>query len=254
MVEDTPIYARAIAAHARAMGADARHALDDLIGKELLAREARRAGLEHAPEVEQARAQALVRSFVVGDFGARTATPDTMPEADARPVYQRLDNYFDHERIARVLNVCTTPAIAKSIWDEARAHRPANGDAFRAIAARFGGQAQEVTPQDKAGGFQPPWRDAIFAAMRKAGDMLPPTEFPKFPYPCTTHIAYCIEMIPPRHDSFEAALPEVRQKSFDSWRRREFLAWVTDLARKHKIEVAPEVLERAEAAPDENNP
>src|SRR5207245_1422770 len=104
-VRDVPIYASTLREHAQKTGLDKRGALDDLVTEELLAQEARRRGLSDAPEVREARAQALVRRFVTEEFGRSTAAPEVVPEHDAHAIYQQMYDYFHHQRLLRVRNV-----------------------------------------------------------------------------------------------------------------------------------------------------
>src|SRR5262249_14422254 len=108
-VGDTAIYRGELTEHARATGLSPRAALDDLVAQELLAQEAARRGLADDADVREARAEALVRLFVPTEFGRATASPDAIPESDARPVYDKLRDYFNHGPMLRVWNVCTTP-------------------------------------------------------------------------------------------------------------------------------------------------
>ncbi|HJZ88707.1 MAG TPA: hypothetical protein VKN99_26215 [Polyangia bacterium] len=241
-VGGVPISSAQLSAHKRATGLEARAALDDLIEQELLAQVARERGLWAAPEVRLARAQALVRSFVSDDFGRTTASSDVIPENDARPVYDKMKDFFHHQRLLRVWNVCTDDATARAIYEDARAHPPRDPEDFQALAARHGGNAQMIFTEESSRAYAEDWRKAVFAALRRPGDLMAPARLPGLGFPCTTHVAWCEQALAPRDDSFAQALPEIRRRIYDDWRRKAFLSWVGRMVRAHTIELHPEAL------------
>jgi hypothetical protein len=240
-VAGTPILASQVAAHAKATGFEKRAALDDLVRQELLAHEARRRGYDQKPDVDLARREEMVRVFVARDFGASHADPSVIPETDLRQVYERYHEYFMHERLARVLNVCTSPETARAIYDDAKAHPPADAAAFDAIVQAHGAHADNVVVEETSLGYQEKWRKALFGAVHKPGDLML-AHLPDLPFPCTDHVAWTQEYSPARHDSFEKARDEVAQKAWDKWRERAFGQWLMALVRQHQIEMHAENL------------
>jgi hypothetical protein len=241
-VGETGIYRSQLVAHARATGLAPQPALDDLIAQELLFQEAARRGLTRDEDVLYARAQALVRLFVPLEFGRGTASPEAIPESDARPVYDKLHDYFNHGPMLRVWNVCTTPEQAHAIDADARAHPAKTAEDFQAIARAHGADAQYILTATDSLAYEAPWRKALFQALHKPGDVMHPTPLPQLRFPCTTHVAWCQEALPARHDSFEQALPEIRQRIYEDWRRKAFRGFSNRLLRAHRVEQHPERL------------
>jgi hypothetical protein len=240
-VAGTPILASQLAAHAKATGLEKRPALADLVRQELLAHEARRRGYDQKPDVDLARREEMVRLFVARDFGASHADPSVIPEADLRQVYERYHEYFIHDRLAKVWNVCTSPETARAIYDDAKAHPPKDAEAFDAIVKAHGAHADNIVVEETSLGYQEKWRKALFGAVHKPGDLML-AHLPDLPFPCTDHVAWAQEYSPARHDSFEQARDEVAQKAWDTWRERAFGRWLTTLVREHQIEMHAENL------------
>jgi hypothetical protein len=246
-VNGVPIWSGDVAKHARATHLDAREAVADLIDQEILAQEARRRGLADDSDVREARNQALVRRFVSEDFGPRTATPDTIPPEAARPAYDARHDYFFHDRLLKVWNVCTNATTAQSIATECKRHPPKDKDEFQAIATRFGSPAQNVLIEETSRGVQLAWRDAMMSLLHKAGEVSPPVNLPQLPYDCKVHIAY-VEMARPKEAiSFQDALPEIRTRIFDDWRRLRFSQWTSELRGAHKVIEEPGPLSQLQA-------
>jgi hypothetical protein len=237
-----PIFASQIAAHARATGLAPRAALDDLVRQELLAREAWRRGYDREPAVQLARREEMVRLFVARDFGAQHADPSVIPDSDLRPVYDQRIEYFKHERLARVWNVCTTALQAKALYDDARAHPPQTNQAFAHIANAHGSAAQEILVEETSRAYHEQWRKALFASIKKRGDLMPPAHLPELPFPCSDHVAWAEEFFAPRDDSFEQARKELREKIWEDWRKNAFAKWVAEWVQKHQIATHPEQL------------
>jgi hypothetical protein len=241
-VRGAPIFASQLAAHARSTGLPRRAALDDLVHQELLFAEARRRGYDRDAAAVQAERETMVRLFVAREFGDKTTDPGGIPEADLRPVYDKSVEFFQHERMARVWNVCTSPQQARAIYDDARAHPPADKQAFQAIARAHGATAEEVFLEETSRGYEEKWRKALFAAIHKRGDVMAPAHLPELRFPCTDHVAWTEEFLPPRHDSFEQARAEVAQKIWSDWRKNAFARWLAQLARQHQVEIHAENL------------
>src|SRR5205807_3101196 len=91
-------------------------------------------------------------------------------------------------------------------------------------------------------GYHPDWRKAVFAALHQAGDLMPPTHLPGIAPSCAWFIAYCEEFLPARSDSFAQALPEVRRRIYDDWRRRAFQNWTAVLQRAEEVVLHPEAI------------
>jgi hypothetical protein len=243
-VNGTPVYASQVAAHTRTTGEAAGTALDDLLRQELLAQEARRRGFDNLPETVRAREQALVHRFVTDAFGRTVASPEAIRAEDARPVYRQQQDYFRHGRMLQVWNVCTSAEQARAIYEDARTHPPRAPEDYRAIARSHGAEAQSIFTEEDSRGYHPLWRKAVFAALHRKGDLMAPVHLPSLPYPCTDHTTWAEEAIAPRNDSFEDALPEIRRRIFEDWRRNQFLTWSGRLVRKHQVELHPEALPR----------
>jgi len=241
-VGGVPVYASAIHEHARATSSDRRRALDDLIAQELLAQEARRRGFAEAPEVLAKRKQALVRRFISQEFERKTAAPEAVPEHDARLTYQQMYEYFHHQRMLRVLNVCTDETSARALWSDLHARPPHLPDEFRALAARHGAAASELLTEETSRGYHPAWRQAVFAALHKSGDVMPPIRLDGVTPQCSWFVAFCEEYFPARDDSFAQALPEIRRRTFEDWRRHAFQSWSASLVREDAVAVNPEAI------------
>jgi hypothetical protein len=117
---------------------------------------------------------------------------------------------------------------------------PKTQDDYRAILARYGEAGELVFTDPKSFGYPEELRQALFATMRKRGDLLPPTPNRTRKEPaCKAFVAWCDEFIPARHTSFREALPEVREKIFEDWRKHAFAGWLAELAKEHAIEIHP---------------
>ena len=240
-VAGAPILSSQLSAHVKATGLQKRAALDDLVRQEVLAREARRRGYDRQREVDLARREAMVRQFVAHDFGDTHADPSVIPEADLRQVYERYREYFNHDRLARVFNVCTTPETARAIYDDTKANPPKDEADFDRIVKAHGARADNILVEETSLAYQEKWRKALFGAVHKSGDLLL-AHLPDLPFPCTDHVAWTQEYLPARHDSFEQARNEVAKKAWDSWRESAFGRWAAQLQRQHQVEVHAENL------------
>jgi hypothetical protein len=239
-VGQVSIHAGEVAAHMRSTGLGARPALEDLIRQELLAQEARRRGLAGDPEVVLSRKQALVRRFVEVEFGAKNSSPSVIPDSDLRPVYQQRITMFQHGRVAKVWNVCTSPEQARAIWKDAKEHPPQTPEQFQEISVRHGVKAAMVLTDEAWENFHADWRKAVFAAITKKGDLMAPAHLPAVAQSCSDHVAWAEDFFPPRNDSFEQAREEVRTRIFEDWRKNAFLSWAGRMLAAHRIETHPE--------------
>ncbi len=217
-----------------------RQALHDLIDFELLAAEARAAGLEAHPEVAAAGDRAAAAAWLRGTFEP-TWTAEQLPEAMVRESYEKNRAFFDHPQLRRGAHILVTgpgdrrpegalddaaQALAEQIRAALLADPPQSADAFRVAGAAFTAQAeaqglaikaQSLGTFSRRGRYADEFEDAAFAI---EGVGVPSAPFPsRFGW----HIVRLDEIIPEKRQSFEEAEAELRARIVPEVRRLQFL-------------------------------
>lgn len=217
-----------------------RQGLQDLIDFELLAAEARAAGLAAHPDVAAAGDRAMAAAWLRGTFEP-TWTAERLPEAMVRESYEKNRAFFDHPQLRRGAHILVTGpgdkrpegalddaarALAEQIRTALLADPPQSADAFRVAGAAFGEQAetqglaikaQSLGTFSRRGRFADEFEDAAFA-IESVG--VPSAPFPsRFGW----HIVRLDEIIPEKRQSFEEAEDELRARIVPEVRRLQFL-------------------------------
>jgi hypothetical protein len=250
-VNGEPIRADCVEAQAQAHHLPARAALDECIGFELLAQEARARGFSQHPEAqERARAEA-VRAFIDGGFAAGFARPEDVPRADLEAAWKdpRVNARFNHpeRRTAHYVRVPmprdsaagspddqSSHRIADAIYAAARSRHDLELPGFLAIAARAAGSValgRSGPPLLLVPGapVEPGVAQAVFA-LPAAGMVTPPVRNRDG---WTLYLVVAVQ--PARKSTLAEAEPELRAMVFERARQRGFATWVDDLARRHRL-------------------
>jgi hypothetical protein len=163
--------------------------LDDMIEVELLSQEARRRGLDKAPETQE-RLRQLLREQMLEDLRKGAPTPNDIPEPELRAYYDsHKDEFAEPERRRVAAIVLDYAPLAKTVLAKALTATPAAwGELVEQRSTQRGARAMPSTPTELAGdlgivgppgharGANPrvpdPVREAVFK-VEKAGDTYP---------------------------------------------------------------------------------
>jgi hypothetical protein len=114
-VNGEPVYGSCVRAQAEGLGITDQQALDQCIGFELLADEARRRGLLGDPDAISASKREAVRAFLRGEFYGDHFGPGSLPLEDLRKMWEGLPEsgiplkgYFNHPEL-RAATYCRVP-------------------------------------------------------------------------------------------------------------------------------------------------
>lgn len=100
--------------------------LDEMIEVELLAQEARRRGLDKAPETQE-RLRQILRDQLLEDVRKGGAAPDEIPEAELRAYYDRHKDEFAEPERRRVAAIVVNSAVeARTVLAKAAKASPAD--------------------------------------------------------------------------------------------------------------------------------
>lgn len=224
-----------------------RAALDDLIAFELLAAEARAAGLADDPAVQAAVDRAAATAWLRRDFEARW-TPEKLPEALVRQSYQKNRRFFDHPQLRVGEHILVTDpdskrptgeadAVARALAERIRqgllADPPGSPAEFRQRGQSFADEAHGLGLEIKAqslgtfprrGRYADEFEDAAFG-IEQLGVAAGP-----FPSRFGWHIIRIDEIIPEKHQSFADVEAELRARVTPEVRQLEFLRATDRLA------------------------
>jgi hypothetical protein len=255
-VDDVPIGSDCVATQMRT-GRDRRQALEDCIGFELLAAEARRRGYLDHPDVRAARRRESVRALLHRDFEPGFDGPEDVPDTDIDRIWtaRSVQSGYNHPEYRFTVHVNAPVSGGESGTERERAARALADEIHRALRderdlrpadflsralAIAGARLLEAHPQvfnfPLRGRAVPPFADAAFA-IPQVGSISAPVRTP-----WGWSIILLVKILPERHTSRAEAEPEIRQRIFTPARRRAFLRWYERLAAGHAIEIHPERL------------
>jgi hypothetical protein len=258
-VGDVVITVADVERQARASGADARAALEELVRFELLAAEARRHGVGLPSVRDDEIRAAMVRRLLARELEPTLRKRD-VPEAELRARYEENRNYFEHGRLVEVQMLAlfvgrvrkeskreqiTRDAAALAAF--VAAHPPQTNEEFAAIAEQrewadrgvMTMRKLQTPPGPGATPFGSPVADAIHA-------LSAPGQMTKLMSDADGYyIARYLSERPAKHVSFEAARAEIVEKYYEVWRQQRFAALAAQLGRKYHAEVFAERLTTA---------
>jgi hypothetical protein len=261
IVDGERIYAADVERVMAARGASARAALDELIGQELLAAEARRRGLLDDPEVVDTRRRERVRALLRREFEPSFDGPEDIPAAEVEEVWRlpSIRMYYDHDRYHGVAYVraelkkdaapeavAAAQKTAETFRALAVAARPETREAFFAVAAKLPpGQKVSAAPTQfyQTSRRGPAVEEFARAAMalEDLGDISPPVRTP-----WGWDVLYLAEIIPERRTPREEALLDIRKNRFEAARRLAYQRWVDGFLRGVRIERNEALLDRVQ--------
>jgi hypothetical protein len=163
--------------------------LDDMIEVELMSQEARRRGLDKAPETQE-RLRQILREQMLEDLRKSAPAPNDIPEPELRAYYDsHKDEFAEPERRRVAAIVLDSAALAKTVLAKALTATPAAwGELVEQRSTQRGGRAMPASPTELAGdlgivgppgharGANPRVPDAVREAVfkiQKAGDTFP---------------------------------------------------------------------------------
>jgi parvulin-like peptidyl-prolyl isomerase len=255
-VDGIPIRASQVVVQARAAGTDGHAALSALIDAEVLAGAALRRGLADDEEVREGVRAAEVRRLLRRDF-ERDTPAEHIPEQDLKKLYDLNKLRYDRDEAREVWHLLArAPAASSSPAERAQARaamvalRPravaaASDDAFAALAAADAGTSlkAEHLSFPRHGVVEDRFAEAAFA-MHDPGQVSEVVES-SYGY----HLIRLVQVLRPRHVGLTEARAELLPSVWSSWRRGELDRWMRDLVERTHVEVFPEHLQHAEAAP-----
>jgi hypothetical protein len=261
-----PIFAAEVAGQSARFGLPPAQALAQLIDFELLAERARDRAPSSAPAVtsrpDEGRRQLLVERLLEQEFEPGIRRED-VPEADLRKVYDQNLHRFVHPRLVEValLSVYTGPTMkpepraraevtAHDLWEVVSKSPLRTAEAFEEIAKDKVWSDRKVAywhliqgPDRKSGPFGANVGGAL-QKLRTKGETSPliidDSGF---------HIARYIDEKPPLNVPFAQARAEILAGYHPVWRHQRFVVWTTNLGNNHGVEVFPDRLLAAGAAP-----
>jgi hypothetical protein len=162
--------------------------LDEMIEVELLSQEARRRGLDKAPETQE-RLRQILREQMLEDLRKSAPTPNDVPEPELKAYYDaHKDEFAEPERRRVAAIIVETAALAKTVLAKAQTATPAawgelvearstqRGRTMAAGPTELAGDLGIVGPPGHARGANPripePVREAVFK-IEKAGGTYP---------------------------------------------------------------------------------
>ena len=255
-VGQVPIFAKQVEAQSKRTGLPVRAALDELVASYLLAETARSRGHSIAgssdPDVESALVQRLLEKELEPNL-----RPESIPDSDLRPVYERMRDTFVHPRLVEigVLAVYTGAPMAKESRESReqtakelaqflKSHPAKTLDDFVALAREPSWAGRHVVFKRMFQGKDNPLSEAVGDEVRKLhapGDTTPLVVDVDGGF-----IARYISERPPENITFEQVRAKLATGFYEHWRRQQFLDFTTKLVGHHRVETHLDRLPRDE--------
>jgi hypothetical protein len=262
-VDGAPIYADCVATQARGLAGPEdevrRRALDECVGFELLAREARRRGLDRDPDAIEAQKREAVRALIDREFAPTMDGPDDIRRSDLEKIWPKVKHYYDHDEL-RATYQCRVEvgkkqprggpadleaeAFAKEVHAALIAQPIRTGQELYEACTRAAGDRKLAIARKpyrfrEHGNVDPTYAAATFA-LKRAGDVTPPIRT-KWGW----DLIWLSEITPALHQDLAAAEPSLRDTffydvDFDRYRQAQFLTWAKQIGGTPRVQVFPE--------------
>jgi peptidyl-prolyl cis-trans isomerase C len=222
--------------------------LDEMIEVELLSQEARRRGLDKAPETQE-RLRQLLRDQMLEEVRKSAPAPNDVPEPELRAYYDKHKDEFAEPERRRVAGIVLENAsLAKTVlaqalkatpaaWGELVEQRSTQRGSRSAIApSELAGDLGIVGPPGHARGANPrvpePVRDAVFK-IAKVGD----TYSEVVPSDGKFYVIRLMSTTPPRERKYEDSERAIRTAVVQAKIREKEQALEAELRKKFPVTV-----------------
>ena len=259
-VDGRPVYGSCVAAQAAALHEDARRALDDCIGFELLAGAAAAQGVAKDPDVIDGYRRALVGRFLDVEFRDRYRTWDDLPAALAGAVWEH-NKFRMHRPEYRFATYARAPIADNASPADQAAARQLIDDIYAQVKDRHDLFPDDLIAiaQDAAHGRRVDLlRDPFGTAFDGPGH--PSFAHPLFDIPAIGSVSPPVRTkwgwdiilwtgdLPP----LETSAADVRAQLFPQLRRDWFEHWIDDLARARNDDITVDDAQLARLAPKDD--
>ena len=258
-VAGTPIFAKQVAAKAKATEISARQALDDIIEGYLLAEVAMKGGTTLSssddPDVRSAMVQRLLERELEPNLRR-----ETLPNIILRPIYEKTRIHFVHSRLVEVavLAVYTGPPMQKEDRDPreqtarelaafVKSHPPKTLAEFEALAGEFRWKDRHVTLRRFEQSLDSPLSASVgveVAKLRAPGDTTPLVIDEDGGF-----IARYISEKPSENVSFADARNTLVDMLYEKLRQQQFIEFTGKLGQLHRVQANFDRLSTNEQGP-----
>ncbi|HTJ41771.1 MAG TPA: hypothetical protein VL463_06725 [Kofleriaceae bacterium] len=244
-VDGHPIYGSCVATQAAAHHADAKHALDECIGFELLAHAALARGVEQDPDVGDAYRRALVSRFVDVEFRDHYATFDDLPQELRDAAYEKFKwrlhrpEYRYAVYVRATLGDKATPAdddaahaLIQAVYDRLKDRRDLFADdLYEAADAVAGAKQIDKSAQPYGTGLDGPGERSFTTPLFSIPDigMVAP--------PARTKWGWDLILYVGKLPALETTPDELRAWLFPELRHAWFEQWTEDLAKAENANI-----------------
>jgi peptidyl-prolyl cis-trans isomerase C len=222
--------------------------LDEMIEVELLSQEARRRGLDKAPETQE-RLRQMLRDQMLEEVRKSAPAPNDVPEAELRAYYDKHKDEFAEPERRRVAGiVLESSSVAKTVLAQALKATPAawgelveqrstqRGSRSPIAPSELAGDLGIVGPPGHARGANPrvpePVRDAVFK-IAKVGD----TYSEVVPSDGKFYVIRLMNTTPPRERKYEDSERAIRTAIVQAKIREKEQALEAELRKKFPVTV-----------------
>jgi hypothetical protein len=246
-VAGTPIFAKQVAAKAKATGQSIRQALAELTEVFLLAERA-----QHSGTVVRFDDDSDIRSAMVQRLLERDLEPnlrrETLPEGALRPIYEKTRDHFVHSRLVEVavLAVYTGPPMqkkdrepreqtARDLATFLRSHPPKTLDEFEAISRAPEWKVRHVTLRRFQQSMDSPLSRSVgaeVAKLRAPGDTTPLVIDEDGGF-----IARYLGEKPPENIGFDEARRTLVEMFYENLRQQQFIEYTGRLGQLHRVQL-----------------
>jgi PPIC-type PPIASE domain len=261
-VDGIPITVADIAAQMAANpGLEPRRALDERIAFEVLARAAAEEELPPPTSDERAALVAVeAQRLIEHDFEPKLAR-SAISDGDVRSLYERGKRRFVHGALVQIAVAHIFTGARMRPEPRARAEQNA-----RLLQAALAARPPHTAAELEAVAREPIWVERNVGVTTVWQEVDANEPFPTVvgralaslrPGALTTllgdetgyYVVLCLAQAPPENRSLADVAPGLRAEMFEPWRRHRFMELTANLTTAHDIEVFPDALNAASAAP-----